>query len=576
MQTDGLKVSREMLERELPHDVDHPDRLLRHARERLGQIERLRSRPPDRWPNPTALPRALDSLATTLLDLGWPDLARLAYLEEVAVYRQLDAAQPGDIRRALTSLRANLVELGRLDEALPVAREELHLATGDRTAREAARTARYWLTRVLGQVGPQQEALESAAAAVSELRTGTPGRYDLAHALSEYARQLFRAGRFEQAVTATAEVAALWHGHGAVERAEALGQLGDRLARVGRYEEARTAWAKAVKVLRRDKHDRHTLANGLHNYSIQLASLGSYRRALSVSEEAVALYREFVEMQRQRHRQVEADDSWDDDHRFSEWYLLQRRQRRLDESQADVRTAEMRLCNELINLGVGLHVFHRVDEAMTVNAEALAIARAHLDADPEGSRPSLVLALNNRSVLLDDLGRYPEALAAASEAVALSGRTDALALHTYSVAASNGGRHDEALTTSLATIDIYRRGYESDPYAFASELAAALTDHGRICSRRGEHAEAFAATTESAELYRRLAEQNPGRHGADCARAMLVFAEVRLAANRSLPEARLAAEEAVARYQQLAGDLPEAHAPDLAQARSVLDRVQRR
>jgi tetratricopeptide (TPR) repeat protein len=141
--------------------------------------------------------------------------------------------------------------------------------------------------------------------------------------------------------------------------------------------------------------------------------------------------------------------------------------------------AEAGLCDELINLGSSLRVFHRVDEALTVNSEAVAIARAHLDAGDAGSRPSLVLALNNRSVLLDDLGRYPEALAAAGEAVALSGRTDTLALHTYSVAASNAGRHDEALAASLETVETYRREYESDPYAFAGRLAAALADHGR-------------------------------------------------------------------------------------------------
>lgn len=178
-------------------------------------------------------------------------------------------------------------------------------------------------------------------------------------------------------------------------------------------------------------------------------------------------------------------------------------------------------------------------------------------------------------MLLDDLGQYPEALAAANEAVALTGRTDPLALHTYSVAASNAGQHDEALTASLDTINTYRRGYESDPYTFASNLAAALTDHGRTRSRRGEHTEAFKATTESAELYQRLAEQNPDRHGAAYARAMLVYAEVRHAANRSLTEARLAAEEAVARYQRLARDLPDAYTPDLAHARSLLDRSPR-
>jgi tetratricopeptide (TPR) repeat protein len=606
METEPMRVNPQMLRgRDVRFAVDSPDLLLRLAREHLSQIEQWRGCPPEQWPSPRALPRMLDSLATTLRDLGWPDLARLAYLEALALYRKLDRAKSTDARRTVTALRATLVELHLYEEALPVVREELRLAKAHRSGREEARTARYWLTSILDKTGRNEEALESAFAAVRELRLGEPRRYDLAHALTEYANQLSRAGRFADAIPVTEEVVTLWRGHGDVPCAEALGQLGWRLARVCRYEEALTAWAEAVKVLRAEGYDRLRLANGLHNYSLQLSSLGSYRKALSASEEAAALYREFVERQRQRHLQVEAGGSGEDDHRLSERHLRQRRQEQLDESQAQVRVAEMRLCNELINLGVRLQVFHRADEALTVNAEALAIARAHLDAEPGGSPPSLVLALNNRSVLLDHLGRYPEALAAASEAVALSGRTDAVALHTYSVAASHAGQHDEALTASLETIDAYRRAYESDPYTFASKVAAALTDHGRIRSRRGEHAEAFTATTESVELYRRLAEQNPGRYGAGCAHALLVFAEVRLAANNSLTEGRLAAnnsltegrlaannsltdgrlaannsltagraaaEEAVARYQRLAGDLSEAYTPDLARAQSLLNR----
>jgi tetratricopeptide (TPR) repeat protein len=190
------------------------------------------------------------------------------------------------------------------------------------------------------------------------------------------------------------------------------------LAWAGRLEEACSASAEVVKVVRRDSGSSW-LAPALHNFSIRLAKMGSYREALTASEEAVEQYRKVVQWKRQHYQQMESED-WDDDHRWAEWYLLERRQRRLAGAQAEVREAELDLCNELVNLSTCLHELNRLDEALAANAEAVAIARTHVDADKAASQPSLATALNNRSVLLSDMAKNKKALSVASEATALS------------------------------------------------------------------------------------------------------------------------------------------------------------
>jgi hypothetical protein len=58
-----------------------------------------------------------------------------------------------------------------------------------------------------------------------------------------------------------------------------------------------------------------------------------------------------------------------------------------------------------------------------------------------------------------------------------------------------------------------------------------------------------------------------------CARALRVFAEVRLIAGTDpvLAAGRAAADEAVDRYERLVARLPEAYGPDLERARTVRD-----
>ncbi|MBC6458889.1 tetratricopeptide repeat protein [Actinomadura sp. HBU206391] len=430
------RIDHQMLQRDVPPGLDRPGRSLRMARGHLDRVEEMRDRPPGTWSSPDDLPRSLNYVAEALEELTWHDLARLAYLEELAVYRRLEATWPGTyavgLRRTLTALRSNLMGLGRYEEALPIAREERRLSlslVGTETyALQLANTARYWLTEILVKLGRYDEAVESAAAAVDEIReqpakrAGTPKGYVLAYALDDYSERLDRVGRFEDALTAAAEAVRFWRRKAEdepVKYAGALETLGRRLACVGRYEEARAAFADVVQVLRgpadTDECLRGTLAGALNNHGNRLASLGSHREALAAGEEAVARYREVVERERADQQAMEL--SFDEPDELLDYPDRAYRRYERDKAQAEVRKVELRLCIALVNLSSRLRKVGRFDEALAANAEAVEIERGHVDADAAASEPQLATALNNRSVILDDMARYEEALAAASEAV---------------------------------------------------------------------------------------------------------------------------------------------------------------
>ncbi len=612
---------------------------MRYARVLLEQIEALRGQPRETRPSPDALAQALRSLGDELEKPGWYDLARLAYLEVIEDYgTDVAVDHLDDFRRALQSLGDVLVELGCLEEALPILREvqsvSLRLAVVDASALDLANDAHTRFIGILVRLGRHDEALESAAAAISDIRqqpADGPGRnrgFTLAYALGRYTDCLTSVGRFDEAVEAATEALTIWRDylHAGEEPAwlvknyyvKALRSLGDALAWVGRYEEAHTALTQSVEVYRQpidaDEEDlpfRH-LADTLSNVATDLGRLGRHLEALVAAEEAVSHLREIAARKTDRLQRLERlfpdEEAFFDGHDqpmgrelFEDGGLIEARDLlddeelteedlddlecdqdnyHVNESRADVREAELSLCVSLYNLGVHLHDLNRVDEALAADSEAVEIARRHQD-----TAEQLSLALNNKSCTLASLNRQEEALEAAREAVALCGTlaaTDpetheqrlALAQHTFCVSAVNVGRYEEALSASLQSLDIYRRLHQLDPHRLAGDLAYALADHGLVRFRRGEHAEALMATAESVEIYRRPAAQHPARYSSRYAYALLMFAEVRMATDGAHADGRAAAEEAVALYQSLAAGLPEAYEHRLAHAHSVLRRLE--
>ncbi|MBT2229827.1 hypothetical protein [Nonomuraea sp. NEAU-A123] len=344
----------------------------------------MRGRSPDTWPSPAALPKSLDQLATWLTELGWDDLACLARREELAVYRTLSADQPGlfgdQIVRALAAFRRSLMECERYEEALEVVEELLRLSETNRAARAEAPDARYWRTLLLASLGRDQEAVESAAEAVTETRgrlqhaRGTSAGFELIHALTAYADRLDKVGRVAEAAEVSAEVMAAWwqQADSTVQFLLTLDQCSERLVRSGQTEQARTCIVEAMRKVRRRKRATEQ-ARAWHNLGVRLLALGTPEAALTAGEIAVQLYRDRARAHQRRHRELVAEDDWDDDHLYSEAYLLKRRREELTSSRKQVRRAERDLHDALLALSACLRQLDRADEATAASAEAATL-----------------------------------------------------------------------------------------------------------------------------------------------------------------------------------------------------------
>ncbi|WP_433182105.1 hypothetical protein [Actinoallomurus sp. CA-150999] len=371
-----------------------PDKTVKWTKDQLEQVERLRGQSSEAWPRPTALPKSLGELGELLTTLGWEDLAALAHREELMIYREMDAARPGvftnEIRRALAVLFSNLIDARRYDEALEVVNEQLRLSSTDRSSGVAARDAEYWRmvywrAKILARLGRRDEAAQSTAVAVNEVR-GPLGRLgdasanlELSHVLALHADQLDSAGRVAEAADMTAEVVAYWR-----ERpdstdtfASMVDLLSERLVRSERAEEAGVCLTEAIEEIRH-REDRLTLARIWHSFSARLLSLGLPNEALAAIEQAVNIHRESVRRFREGHRQLEAVDEWDwyDDQRYDE-DPHENRRRELESSLEAVHKAERDLHDELLNLSACLRRLDRVDEATAASAKAATISKAH-------------------------------------------------------------------------------------------------------------------------------------------------------------------------------------------------------
>ncbi|MEU7893071.1 hypothetical protein AB0B45_09400 [Nonomuraea sp. NPDC049152] len=360
--------------------VVRPDKTVRWARDELEQVRRLRGRSPDMW----RLPESLGRLAKWLTELGWDDLACLARREELAVYRTLSAVQPGffadRIVHALAALRRSLVECRRHEEALEVVEELLRLSETNRSAQAEAPDTRYWRTLLLARLGHDQEAVESAAEAVTEARGrlqhagATSASFELIHALTAYADRLDKVGRVAEAAEVSAEVMAAWwrQADSTVQFLQTLDLCSERLVRSGQIEQAHACIVEAMGKMRRRKRDTYQ-AGAWHNLGVRLLALGAPEAALTAGEEAVQLYRDRGRAHQERHRELEAEDDWDDDHRYSEAYLLKRRREELKSSRKEVRRAEQDLHDALLTLSACLEQLDRPEEAAAALAEAATL-----------------------------------------------------------------------------------------------------------------------------------------------------------------------------------------------------------
>ncbi|WP_271190169.1 hypothetical protein [Dactylosporangium matsuzakiense] len=372
---DADVVHRKMLDRPVDparyRGLVREDKTLRWARDALSQVELLRRRPPAEWSSTAEVRR----LAELLTELGWDDLAAVAYREELAVLRALDVARPGihadEIGRTMAELRVRLVRTEAFEEALDLTDEQLRSSTG-----QAARDARGWRTVILAALGRHEEAAESAAVAVDEIRARRAQGVALTQALTTYANLLDRAGRVAEAADVTAEVLGYWRKRSGVtpELARSVNLLSDRLVRSDRAEEARAVIIQALPRLRR--HEHRIDADTWHALGVRLFALGRPDAALTAGAHAVTHFWQRTLLARDQHRTVQ-DEDWDDDHRYTTEYLFERHAKKLETSREDVRRAERSLLEALMALSTYARELGRTDEADAADAEAASL----------GSRP---------------------------------------------------------------------------------------------------------------------------------------------------------------------------------------------
>ncbi|MGA4960478.1 tetratricopeptide repeat protein [Streptomyces lavendulocolor] len=222
----------------------------------------------------------------------------------------------------------------------------------------------------------------------------------------------------------------------------------------------------------------------------------------------------------------------------------------------------------------GLH-----QEALTAGRQALQAWRDLTQTNLK-HQPDLARSLSSLGVWLSEVGRWPEALIVAEEAVEIRRRLAqtnpaayepdlATSLSNLGALRSEVGQRDEALAVVEEAVEIRRRLAQASPNAYEPDLAASVSNLGRGLSDMGRREEALAAGLEAVEIRRRLAQANPAAYEPDLATSLGNLA-VWLSDVGRRDEALAVAEEATEIRRRLAAGNPDAYEPELARSLSNL------
>jgi tetratricopeptide (TPR) repeat protein/glycosyltransferase involved in cell wall biosynthesis len=224
-------------------------------------------------------------------------------------------------------------------------------------------------------------------------------------------------------------------------------------------------------------------------------------------------------------------------------------------------------------LTVALQKIGRFTEALEAAQRANRLARDKVfDATPV----ELARTLNNYSVVLDDLGRYDEALKPAKEGLALlrvtrarqpdayaadlAGSLDNLANHLEAV-----GHYDEALKVAKECLALRRELHAQQPDAGTADLPSSLHNLANHLSAVGHYDEALKAVKEGVALLRELHARQPDAYAANLGLSLDNLAS-RLSAVGHYDEALKAAKEGLALLREPHARQPDAYAADLARS----------
>jgi tetratricopeptide (TPR) repeat protein len=216
----------------------------------------------------------------------------------------------------------------------------------------------------------------------------------------------------------------------------------------------------------------------------------------------------------------------------------------------------------------------RRDEAEDTMAEAIAVARRLVDADP-GQTSILATLLGNQANLRGELHRHDDALASSEEALALRehlARTDpsrqsdqglAMVLNNHAAVLRRLGRLEEAASSAARSVELRRRLAEDGTPNSIALLANSLNSHAEQLGRLGHGERAVRAAEEARDLFASLPppgavtkflranQQTLGRVLAVAGR----HEEAMVAAERAVELGRRAAAETPGEQAELAGCL---------------------
>ncbi|MEU4697410.1 tetratricopeptide repeat protein [Nonomuraea dietziae] len=219
----------------------------------------------------------------------------------------------------------------------------------------------------------------------------------------------------------------------------------------------------------------------LIDHANRLGNAGQHQAAMETNEQAVALYSQLAELNR-------------------------------DAYLPHLATALNNHANLLVEVG-------QRAEAMNVSQQAVEFRRELVKLNSAAYLPQLAVSLNNHATFLAEVGRRAEAVEVSRQAVKLYEELVELNRSTYlpNLAASLNnhanrlvevGRRAEAVKVSQQAVKLYEELVELNHAAYSPDLAMSLTNHANRLVEVGRRAEAVEVSRLAVQMYGELAELN--------------------------------------------------------------------
>jgi tetratricopeptide (TPR) repeat protein len=311
------------------------------------------------------------------------------------------------------------------------------------------------------------------------------------------------------------------------------------------------------------------LASALMNLGACLWQVGGFSDAANAYEEASDLYKSLARADAETHGPYLAEALaslghclWHETGRTGDalviYYEASALYRQLAESDPD--PFRPKLADLLAFQGASLSAMDNHEEAMASFEECIRLYRQlvsrGLDDQQSGQLARALTSLANSRFAL---GMYQAAADASEEAIAhyrtlASGSSDTfdidltIPLGNLAAAWCELGRYPDAIGPATEAVRLLRARSETNPEIALPHLARATNNLGLVMSKLNEHSQALELTKESVDLHRALAT---GDSDAALALALVSYAQARETSHQELDNALAAAEESASIYIKL-------------------------